>query len=242
LPIHSSSGRSWSQATPLWSVDFKVQTVLRPRNLAGGEGAARPLAHAERHRPEISCRWPSRCNPRAAASCRDVSTVLGRLCVLYRSGGRRTRVMRNPVTCSAMSHQCEPGPPGSATGRWSWNQAPVPIRVVQQPVLGIVPCTTRISPRSHPPHAAHVLHHGVEAQVVKVQLRAGSRRQLHQPARSPPNRQRLLANHVLAGIERVLGHGEMHEVGCTDVHRIDGRVFQNPAVIRVDLLDAEFGA
>jgi len=47
---------------------------------------------------------------------------------------------------------------------------------------------------------------------------------------------------VLAGLERVFGHGEMHEVGCADVHCVDGRIFQNPAVIGVDFLDLEFGA
>ena len=124
-------------------------------------------------------------------------------------------------------------------------QAPVPIGVVEQPVLGIGALHHQdLAQVAILPHAAHVLHHGVEAQVVEGTIAApGLAGQLYQLARLlHRDRQRLLANHVLAGLERVPGHGEMQEVRCTDVHRIDGGVFQNPAVIRVDLPDAEFGA
>ena len=161
--------------------------------------------------------------------------ALGRLRVLWNvCKSAHSDVMRSPVTCSAISHQCEPMSAMRARGPALFRlDAPVPIRVVEQPVL-------RVSSLRHQDlaqiagfaHAPHLLHHRVIAQVV-----AGAVAQLllmrqftSAAASFARYRQRLLAQHVLAGFERSLGHREMRRVGRADVDRPHARDPAAPCV------------
>ena len=88
-----------------------------------------------------------------------------------------------------------------------------------------------------------MLHHGVITEIVKHAIGQiiGTRELRHLFGLGCRGGQRLLAQHVLAGFERGLGHGEMERVGCADVHGLDFFVLQQGAVISGAALDADFG-
>ena len=116
---------------------------------------------------------------------------------------------------------------------------------VQQPVL-------RISALQHQDfaqlarlaHAAHLLHHGVEAQVVKRAvaqvLLLGQGDQL--PRILHRSGQGLLADHVFARVERVDDHGEVQRVGRAHVDHIHLGIVQNLVVVAGGLFDVQFFA
>ena len=88
-----------------------------------------------------------------------------------------------------------------------------------------------------------MLHHGVITEIVKHAIGqiVGARELRHLFGLGCRGGQRLLAQHVLAGFERGLGHGEVQRVGGADVHGFDFLVLQQGAVIAGAALDADFG-
>ena len=85
---------------------------------------------------------------------------------------------------------------------------------------------------------------GVVAQVVVgavAQLLLARRVSTSSRASVGGDGQRLLAEHVLAGLHGVLGDREVQRVGRADVHGVDGRIFQHAAVVRLGSLHAELG-
>src|ERR1019366_6010692 len=120
--------------------------------------------------------------------------------------------------------------------------APVPIRVVQQPILRIGALHHQdLAQLASLAHAAHVLHDGVEAQVVgravAQVLLQGQGDQL--PRILYRSGQRLLADHVLARVERVGHHREVQRVRRAHVDHIHLGIVQNLMVVAGGLIDVE---
>ena len=112
--------------------------------------------------------------------------------------------------------------------------APIPIRVIQQPVLGISTLhDENLSQIPRLAQATHLLHHGVVAQIVTnavaYALPGGNRGQFFCFRHGCG--QRLLADHVLTRQESVFGHREMLGIGRTDVDRIDRGVAKHIAIV-----------
>ena len=70
----------------------------------------------------------------------------------------------------------------------------------------------------------------------------GARKLDHLARLSRRHRQRLLAHHVFAGFERRLHDGKVQRVGSAHVHRIDGRVFEQLAIVLTDFVHMQLGA
>src|ERR1039458_1170189 len=110
---------------------------------------------------------------------------------------------------------------------------PVPVRVVQQPVLRMSALQdenlTQIAVFAQ---AAHLLHHGVITQIVTNavahSLPGGERDEFLRLRHGCG--QRLLTNYVLAGLERILRHEEVLRIGRTDVDCIDRGIAKDIAV------------
>ena len=124
-------------------------------------------------------------------------------------------------------------------------QAPIPIGVIEQPVLGICALHHQdFAQVARFAHTAHLLHQGIEAEIVKGAIAAaglaGEGYQLggllHRSG------QRLLANHVLAGLQRVADHGEVQDVGGAYMDSIHGGIFQDLVIVGVGLVDVKLFA
>ena len=105
--------------------------------------------------------------------------------------------------------------------------APVPVGVVEQPVLRIGALHDEdFAQVAVFAHAAHVLDHRVVAQIVAgavAEVLDGGQLDQRGCLRAR-NGERLLAEHVFAGFERGLRHGKVGRVGRADVDGIDGRI------------------
>ena len=200
----------------LGAIDLDVQPVLAAcRNLAGGERAARPVAHAEDHRAQIfGVDGDFFVILRAARSCPRKSRwtlgPLARFVERLQVGAERRDAQSGDVLGHVAPVRADIGhAPRRAVGFGI--DAPVPVRVVKQPVLRIGALHHQdLAQFARFAHAAHMLHHRVKAQIVEgavAQLLFA--RQVNQFFRLVDGGgQRLFADHVLAGQQRILGHRE----------------------------------
>ncbi len=120
--------------------------------------------------------------------------------------------------------------------------APVPVGVVKQPVLRIRALRDQDFPEvAALTHPAHLLHHGVVAQVVTggVADRFGAGQPGQRRGFRTRHRQRLLAQNVLARFERGRRHREVPRVWRADVDRTYVRIGEKGAVIAFGPFNAE---
>ncbi len=120
-------------------------------------------------------------------------------------------------------------------------EAPVPVGVVEQVVLRVLPLHDEdLAQLPVLAHSPHVLHQRVVPQVVvRTVADALLLRELHQLQRvGDRGRERFLAQHVLAGQERILHHLRVKRGGCADVNYLDVRVVEHASVVGLDPLDA----
>src|SRR5262249_7181336 len=112
--------------------------------------------------------------------------------------------------------------------------APVEVGVVEEPVLRVGALDDQdVAKIAGLAHAAHLLNHGVIAQVVEgsVALAGAVGGGDHFARFGGGGGQRLFANHVLPGGEGVFGHGRVERVGGADVNGVDGFVFEDFAIV-----------
>src|SRR5579862_341265 len=111
--------------------------------------------------------------------------------------------------------------------RWSARarvDAPIPVRVIEQPVLRIRALQNKnLAEVTSFAQAPHLLDHRVVAKIVTNSVAQSlPRRKSHELLRlRGRGGQRLLAEHVLASKKGVLGHGEMLRVRRADVDGVD---------------------
>ena len=121
--------------------------------------------------------------------------------------------------------------------------APVPVRVVQEPVLRVGALNSvNLAQFARFPQTPHLLHHRVIAQVMERAIRQvfllGFRDQLLRFRNG--GRQRLFAKHGFACFERSHCHGEVKRIRRADVHGIELGVRQQRAVVASRPWDAHF--
>ena len=120
--------------------------------------------------------------------------------------------------------------------------APIPIGVIQQPILRVGSLRNQdFAQIAGLDHAADLLDHGIVAEVVLDAIgNAFLGRQVHQLARLAGSQsERLLAQHVLAGRERRFAHGVMQRVRRQNVYRLDFGILQQRRIIPSGPIDAD---
>ena len=116
--------------------------------------------------------------------------------------------------------------------------APVPVRIVEQPVLEVRSLhDENFAQISGFAHAAHLLHHRIVAQIVTDTVAQSLAERQARPVLRPA--QRVVASGFsqstcLPALKRILGHGKVLRVGRADVDGIDRGIAQYLAVISND--------
>src|SRR5580704_7447428 len=232
------------------AVDFNVEAVLASSgHLAGGDAAARTRAHVKYDRAEVFS-LDGGFNV-AFGSKELIGKGFGRLFRLLacRMKGLEIGAQRSNAQPRDVLGQIKPMRPdvGHAARRAAGLciDAPVPVRVVQQPVLKV--CAMDDENLADVPgfaHGAHLLHHGIEAQIVTDAvaqfLTGGQGDELF--ALLHARGQWLFTEHMLACLKRVLDHGEVLRVRRADVDRIDRRIAQDFAIVSRDRGNGKAGA
>jgi hypothetical protein len=231
----------------LAAVDFNVQPVFASRgDLAGDHASTRARAHVKQDSAEIFCAYRSynvifRAEKLVGKALNGVFGLLAGCVEGLQVGDQRGDAQAGDVLGHVEPVRADIGHAARRAASLRVD-APVPVRVVEQPVLRISALHgENLAQLAGLSHAAQLLHHGVVAQIVadavaQPRLR-GQGNQF--PRLADGCGQRLFADHVLAGFERLFGHRIVQRVGGEDVDRIDGRIAENLPIVGGNSRDAK---